>query len=109
MGVFPKQSAHAVPICYRSLFTDPKSEIIDFYPINFHIDINGARYEWMGVPLLPFIDWKRLQKALRRVDRNGAALTAHEKELNKIGDVYVFFADHDAHTGGLNKSLKSIV
>lgn len=85
LGVFPKQSAHAIPLCYRHLLSDPSSEIIDFYPTHFHIDINGARYEWMGVTLLPFIDRHRLVKAMQRADRNGAALTDHERELNTLG------------------------
>lgn len=68
MAVFPKQSAHALPECYRSLLSNPKSEIIDFYPIDFKLDINGARFAWMGVNLLPFIDRQRLIKAMRRVD-----------------------------------------
>jgi len=29
--------------------------VIDFYPIDFKLDINGAAYAWMGVNLLPFI------------------------------------------------------
>jgi len=77
------------------LLSDPQSEIIDFYPSQFHIDINGARYEWMGVTLLPFIDQKRLVKAMNKADKNGTALSEHEKELNTPGKVYVFFEHED--------------
>ncbi len=90
LAVFPKQSSHAVPLCYRHLLSEPSSEIIDFYPTNFHIDINGQRFEWMGVTLLPFIDRDRLVKAMKKADRNGEALTDHEKELNSFGEVLVF-------------------
>lgn len=88
MGVFPKQSAHAIPLCYRWLLSDPKSEIIDFYPTYFRLDINGARYAWMGVNLLPFIDRERLVKAMKRVE---GKLTDHEIERNKPGSVFLFF------------------
>lgn len=44
----------------------------------------------MGVVLLPFIDRHRLVKAMKKADRNGEALTPHEKEMNKKGPVYVF-------------------
>ena len=110
MGVFPKQSAHAIPLCYRHLLSDPKSEIIDFYPTNFHIDINGARYEWMGVALLPFIDRKRLVKAMKKADRGGDALTEHEKKLNTFGDVYLFFENQEAseNQGGLLEALQEL-
>lgn len=75
MAVFPKQSAHAIPLCYRHLLSDPKSEIIDFYPTNFKLDINGARFAWMGVNLLPFIDRHRLVAAMRKADENGERLS----------------------------------
>ena len=83
MSVFPKQSAHAVPQCYRHLMSDPSSEIIDFYPIEFRLDVNGAAYAWMGVNLLPFIDKDRLIKAMNKADLNNARLTDAERERNK--------------------------
>ena len=83
--MFPRQSAHAIPLCYRHLLTDAQSEIIDFYPTHFHIDVNGARYEWKGGTLLPFIDRHRLFTAMHRADRNGMALNEHMKELNTPG------------------------
>jgi len=60
MAVFPIQSSHAVPECYRKLYK-PESEIIDFYPSDIKLDVNGARYAWMGVNLLPFLDRERLK------------------------------------------------
>ena len=74
LAVFPKQSSHAIPACYRVLY-EPNSEIIDFYPSDVKLDINGARYAWMGVNLLPFIDRVRLQKAIKRVDQDEKALS----------------------------------
>ena len=68
MSVFPSQSAHAIPKCYRHLLSDPESEIIDFYPRKFRLDVNGAAYAWMGVNLLPFIDKDRLLRAMNKAD-----------------------------------------
>ena len=43
------------------------SPIIDFYPVDFRIDLNGKKYAWQGVALLPFVDEKRLLKCLHEV------------------------------------------
>ena len=91
MSVFPKQSAHALPKCYKHLLSEPTSEIIDFYPIDFKLDVNGAAYAWMGVNLLPFIDKPRLLKAMAKADDNQKKLTPSERERNKpSGDISLF-------------------
>jgi len=99
MSVFPKQSAHAIPQCYRHLLTDPSSEIIDFYPVDFRLDVNGAAYAWMGVNLLPFIDKARLLAAMRKADNNFSNLTEQERERNKpTGDICLFVKDETKFT-----------
>jgi len=91
LAVFPKQSSHALPGCYHKLY-EPTSEIIDFYPTDVKLDVNGARYAWMGVNLLPFLDRERLKKAMNDADGNESKLKAHEKIRNKrTGDIRLFF------------------
>lgn len=93
LSVFPKQSCHAVPACYRKLY-EPGSDILDFYPSEVRLDINGARYAWMGVNLLPFIDRERLMRAMLQADEDGSKLTTHERERNKVaGDIRLFFLE----------------
>lgn len=44
---------------------DPTSPIMDFYPMKFESDLNGKKQDWEAVVKIPFIDEKRLLKAMR--------------------------------------------
>lgn len=82
MGVFPAASSQHVPKPWAKLMSEPFSPIIDFYPIDFKIDLNGKRFAWQGVALLPFVDENRLFKALEPYYDD---LTAAEKQRNILG------------------------
>jgi 5'-3' exoribonuclease 2 len=96
MSVLPRQSAHALPSCLRDLLASPNSEIIDFYPIDFKLDVNGFKFAWMGVNLLPFVDKDRLLAAVaskedqftdedKNRNANGVPLLIiDDREYNKI-------------------------
>ncbi len=59
-----------------------------FYPDTFTVDMNGKRWPWEAVALLPFIDSAKLIQASRSLI-DESELTDEEKRLNEFGDTYV--------------------
>jgi 5'-3' exoribonuclease 2 len=82
MGVLPASSNHAIPKVFHPLMSEPESEIIDFYPEDFAVDLNGKKFAWQGVVLLPFIDEKRLLSAM---EKKYPLLSDDEKARNTVG------------------------
>ncbi|TDZ29703.1 5'-3' exoribonuclease 2 [Colletotrichum spinosum] len=66
MSVLPAASRHALPEVFHDLMLNEESDIIDFYPSDFEIDLNGKKMAWQGVALLPFIEMPRLLAAVEQ-------------------------------------------
>jgi 5'-3' exoribonuclease 2 len=95
MGVLPAASRASIPPAFHSLMTEETSEIIDFYPEEFSIDMNGKKMAWQGVALLPFIDERRLLEA---IDKKYKDLTEDEVKRNGVGDhILVVAEEHDLY------------
>jgi 5'-3' exoribonuclease 2 len=82
LSVQPAASRHVLPEKFHDLMTNPDSEIIDFYPEDFDIDLNGKKMAWQGVALLPFIEMPRLLAAAEQVYPR---LSAAEAARNGVG------------------------
>jgi len=88
MGCLPPSSAHLLPEPYRWLLTETSSPLVDFYPRTFTVDMNGKRWPWEAVVLLPFIDSKRLIDAARNLVQEDM-LAEEELQRNKNGNAWV--------------------
>jgi len=98
MCVFPAASGEFLPATWRRLMSDTFSPIIDFYPTDFAVDLNGKKFEWMGVALLPFLDEPRLHQALATVYPD---LTEDEKRRNSVGTDLLFVSRRNPIYGAL--------
>ncbi|CAK9158282.1 unnamed protein product, partial [Ilex paraguariensis] len=83
MGVLPAA---------RKLMTEPLSPILDFYPTDFELDMNGRRHAWQAVCKLPFIKECRLLSEIAKVEHT---LTDEEKQRNSLGLDILFL--HTSH------------
>lgn len=110
--------------------TEGDSPIIDFYPTQFEVDMDGKKWEWQGVVKLPFINTERLLTAMRTVydqlneeemHRNSAGpsvlyVSENHKAYNAISTVYTKRTDTmmldarltDGLTGEIDKDPECI-
>jgi len=87
MACMPPSQAHTLPEPYRWLMTSSDSPIIDFYPRAFTVDMNGKRWPWEAVVLLPFIDSQRLLEYTK--DIGDDSLSPEEQSRNQAGHALV--------------------
>ncbi|KAF4555092.1 5'-3' exoribonuclease 1-like protein [Elsinoe fawcettii] len=92
MGVLPDRSKKIVPEVYHDLMTNKDSPIIDFYPRDFNLDMNGKKQDWEAVVQIPFIDEKRLLAAMGPKD---ALLSPDQKARNDFGVTLKFAYQKD--------------
>jgi len=94
MSVLPAASRASIPEPYHDLMLNKDSEIIDFYPEEFEIDLNGKKMAWQGVALLPFIDMPRLLTAMATKDH---LLSETDRIRNGLGKNYLIISDAHAN------------
>jgi len=95
MSVLPPVSAKTagLPAAFLELMNQPFSPLIDFYPVDFGLDLNGKRFTYMAVILLPFIDEPRLVRIVAPLLKR---LNEGEKIRNRRGQELVFGHQSDA-------------
>jgi 5'-3' exoribonuclease 2 len=91
MSVLPAASRHGIPELFHPLMLEEDSPIIDFYPTDFELDLNGKKFAHQGVALLPFIDEKRLLKHMHELYPK---MTDDERARNSVGKENLLFSTH---------------
>lgn len=107
LAVLPAASRKLLPSAYQDLMTNPKSDVIDYYPENFETDLNGKKQEWEAVVLIPFIEENKLINAMKPCWEH---LSEEEKHRNTHGPMYQYDYS-EVNTGpvdSVNVSLPSI-
>ena len=99
MAVLPPKTCHALPECLQKLMLEPDSPLADYFPVSFKIDLVGKKFAWLGEVLLPFIDERRLIRAMRGYERG---LNEDETARNRRGVESVFVG----RFGALGKKLR---
>lgn len=92
MANLPPSSAELLPVPYQWLMKSPKSPIVDFYPESFTVDMNGKRWPWEAVVLLPFIDSDKLISASRGYVKDDL-LSNDERSRNEEEEALVYLRD----------------
>lgn len=77
--VIPPESKKWLPACLQ-LYYEPNSEIIDMFPSEFTVDLDGVQNEYEGLVILPSIQVHRMQEAFDKVKHH---LTPSELKRNK--------------------------
>ncbi|KAK3997076.1 exoribonuclease 2 [Cladorrhinum sp. PSN332] len=104
MSVLPAASRHAIPEVFHDLMTNEDSDIIDFYPEEFEIDLNGKKMAWQGIALLPFIDMPRLLSAM---DTKYHLLSEEDRARNEPGKEVLLISDSHPVYDDLTSKLYS--
>lgn len=83
MLILPPQKKNILPAKYGNLMVDLKSNIIQYYPINFNLDAVIGIKRVYSEPILPEIDLDFLLEQLKKIK-----LGINDEKRNKIGTIY---------------------
>jgi len=92
LSILPVESKNLIPKQLHCLY-EIDSDIYDFYPSNFKIDLEGKKEDYLGVVCLPFIDVKRLKEAYSKIDLKN--LTEFERKRNYFGKIMIYEFDKE--------------
>ena len=84
LSVLPSQSNYLLPDTLQSIPISD-SDIIYLYPYDFDIDLINKKKYWMGIPILPQLDFDAIKNIFKKYKNK---LTKEEKKINKILNIF---------------------
>lgn len=81
LAVLPPKGSSLLPHSYKKLVTDDDSPIIDYYPIDFEVDLYNKTMFWEGIPDIPSIESNRIKLATEKL-----YLSDEDKKRNTFED-----------------------
>ena len=85
----PSKSIQLLPSPYKELVMQPNGILKEYFPDDFHVDLNGKTLPWEAVCLIPFVhDDIFLQEDMKVVSKN--QFRDEEIQRNKV--TFSFFS-----------------
>lgn len=81
LSVLPSKSIDLLPIEYRDIMM--KSDIKHYYPTSFEVELQNCKNEHEGIPIIPFVDPKEINKEYKKVKTTS-------KVKNIIGKTFLY-------------------
>jgi len=94
--ILPEKSKHLLPNCMQTISTN----LNEYFPEDFEVDISGKRREWEGIVRLPRIDIDKFKEFFQM---RKESITKSEAYRNKTGFPYSYKYNHR-----INKESHSI-
>lgn len=86
--IMPLKSFKLLPPCYETI---ARGDLIEFFPEDFPIDLNGKTVAWEALVLIPFADEALfVQKEKELLTVGGGSLS--EEELLRNNSSFIFFS-----------------
>jgi len=96
----PLRSFHLLPPEYKQI----PAMMMEQYPSNFDVDLNGKTNAWEAIVLIPFVDESEVIANEKTLYDNGLQLIDSDRKRNSIAFEYYMYKYHSQN---VPKQLKS--
>lgn len=86
VSVLPNKSCGLLPPVLQVL-SSSQSPIADMYPIEYDTDLEGKKYDYEGIVIIPIVDVQRLRKAFNYLEPQ---LSEYDRQRNLPGKIVVY-------------------